>query len=258
MREVHLESAEQILSILEAAADLDARATARTAGRRGFMATLVFAGLRIHEAAGLTWADVDLARGRIDVGGSKTEAGVRIVDIVPVLRDELSAHRANATATARDDFVFPTSTGSRRDKDNARVRVVNPVVVRAAELLEECGEPPLPTGVTAHKLRHTFTSILFALGKDPSYVMGQLGHTDAHFTLRTYAHAMRRDPGDIERLRTLVEGGDWAPLGTWRTAAYDPAESGNDQAPADVGASEDGHGWFRTSDLSRVKRALSR
>ncbi len=64
-------------------------------------------------------------------------------------------------------------------------------------MLDERGEDPLPAGFTAHKLRHTFTSILFALGKDPAYVMSQLGHTDAAFTLKVYAHAMRRDDGDL-------------------------------------------------------------
>jgi hypothetical protein len=44
-------------------------------------------------------------------------------------------------------------------------------------------------------------------------VMAQLGHTDPGFTLRVYAHAMRRDDGDKERLRALVEaviGHHWA------------------------------------------------
>jgi integrase len=36
---------------------------------------------------------------------------------------------------------------------------------------------PLPLGITPHKLRHTFASILVAIGKDPTYVMQQLGHT---------------------------------------------------------------------------------
>jgi integrase len=66
-------------------------------------------------------------------------------------------------------------------------------VRRADELLDERGQQPLPEGVTAHKLRHTFTSILFVRGVDPPTVMQQLGHTDAAFTLRVYAHAMRRD-----------------------------------------------------------------
>ncbi len=74
----------------------------------------------------------------------------------------------------------------------------------------------LPERLTLHGLRHTFASLLVALGEDPCYVMGQLGHTDPAFTLRIYAHAMRRDEGDKERLKALVEGRDWAPLGTDR------------------------------------------
>jgi hypothetical protein len=48
--------------------------------------------------------------------------------------------------------------------------------------------------------------VLIALGKDPIYVMGQLGHTDPAFTLRVYAHMMRRNPQEREALRGLVEG----------------------------------------------------
>jgi hypothetical protein len=36
--------------------------------------------------------------------------------------------------------------------------------------------------------------------------MGQLGHTDPAFTLRTYAHLMSRAPGERERLKALVDG----------------------------------------------------
>ena len=44
---------------------------------------------------------------------------------------------------------------------------MRPVVKRADELLAERGHEPLPAGVTAHKLRHTFASILFVRGEDP-------------------------------------------------------------------------------------------
>jgi hypothetical protein len=52
------------------------------------------------------------------------------------------------------------------------------------------------------------------IGEDPAHVMSQMGHTDPAFTLRVYAHAMRRDEGARERLRALVNGVDWALLGT--------------------------------------------
>jgi integrase len=41
-------------------------------------------------------------------------------------------------------------------------------------------------GITPHSLRHTFTSLLFAIGEDPVSVMRQLGHIDPAFTLRAY------------------------------------------------------------------------
>jgi integrase len=260
-RPVYLDSAEQIAAMIDAAAELDAKPQARTAGRRALIATLVYAGLRIGEATALTWQDIDLANGRISVGDSKTDAGIRLVDILPALRDELLSHRhANAEASP-DTLVFPTSSGSRRDKDNARERVIRPVVAHADTLLARRLQPSLPEGVTAHKLRHTFASILFVRGEDPPYVMAQLGHTDPAFTLRVYAHAMRRDDGDKERLKALVEGRDWAPMGTTGTddlsADVDDHSTGNEETSASAEVSDDGRGGFRTCDLSRVKRALS-
>jgi integrase len=73
---------------------------------------------------------------------------------------------------------------------------------------------PLPDGLTPHKLRHTFASILVALSVDPGSVMDQLGHVDPGFTLRVYRHGMRRNSTAKERLRALVAGTDWAPSGT--------------------------------------------
>ena len=72
---------------------------------------------------------------------------------------------------------------------------------------------------------------------------------------------MRRDAGDLERLKALVNGADWAAMGRNdpNSPSATPADdhSRNDEAPADAGASTDGRGGFRTCDLSRVKRALS-
>jgi hypothetical protein len=144
---------------------------------------------------------------------------------------------------------------------SARRSMIRPVVAHAEAVLARRGLEPLPAGVTAHKLRHTFASILFVRGEDPPYIMAQLGHTDPAFTLRVYAHAMRRGEGDKEALKALVEGRDWAPLGTSgtddRSAAVREVAPESDESPADAGLSYDGRGGFRTCDLSRVKRALS-
>ena len=50
----------------------------------------------------------------------------------------------------------------------------------------------LPEKVTPHTLRRTFASLALAAGRDPRWVMGQLGHTDARLTLNVYAQVMQR------------------------------------------------------------------
>jgi integrase len=203
---VHLDSVEQIATLLEAAGQLDRDKRWLTNDRRPIIATLLLAGPRAGELCNLRWRDVDLANGRIRIGRSKTQAGLREIVLLPLLRDELSAHKARAYRNGPDDPVFPTGTGGHRDKDNLRNRILASAVKRADELLEARGQTPLPHGVTPHKLRHTFASILIATGEDPASVMAQLGHTDPKFTLRVYTHIMRRGPAERARLKALVSG----------------------------------------------------
>lgn len=203
---VHLDSVEQIATLLEAAGQLDRDKHWLTNDRRPIIATLLLAGPRAGELCNLRWRDVDLANGRIRIGRSKTQAGLREIVLLPLLRDELSAHKARAHRSGPDDPVFPTGTGGHRDKDNLRNRILASAVKRADQLFEERGQTPLPHGVTPHKLRHTFASILIATGEDPASVMAQLGHTDPKFTLRVYTHIMRRGPAERARLKALVNG----------------------------------------------------
>jgi integrase len=106
------------------------------------------------------------------------------------------------------------STGGRPSKDNLRSRVIAAAIDQANTALEADNQAPLPDSLTPHGLRHTFASILIALGKDPGYVMAQIGHTDPAFTLRLYTHQMSQQVGERDRLRALVDGVHWAPLGT--------------------------------------------
>ena len=68
----------------------------------------------------------------------------------------------------------------------------------------------------------------------------RLGHgaDRAHrsaLTLRVYAHTMRRDQGERDRLRALVEGREWAAMGTGtapdRSADPRAAVPENDESP---------------------------
>jgi len=203
---VHIDSAAQIEALLEAAAELDRDPHYELAEREAIVGTFVLGGPRAIELGHMLWRDIDLAGARIFIGRSKTAAGLREIEIQPILRDILAAYKAIAYRGDPDALVFPTLTGRRRDPDNLRTRVLGPTFERADELLENRGQVPLPRGLTTHKLRHAFASVLIALGEDPVSVMTQIGHTDPKFTLRVYTHMMSRDKAERERLKALVRG----------------------------------------------------
>jgi integrase len=203
----HLGSAGQIAAVLDAAAELDADPGWLIDDRLPVVATLVFSGLRVHELAALRWGDLDFATSTIHVRHSKTPAGIREARMFPALRGRLLLHRDRRGRPGSRELVFTTSRGGPRTKDNVRLRILQPVLAHAEELLESRGLASLPPGITPHSLRHTFTSLLFAIGEDPVSVMRQLGHTDPAFTLRAYAHSMSRDAGEREQLRALTDGG---------------------------------------------------
>ncbi len=218
-RPVHLDAVEQIQALLDAAGELDSDSRRPTRDRRAIIATLILAGPRAQELCNLLWRDVDLANGRLHIGRSKTQAGLREIPLLPLLRDELAAHKASAYRAGPNDPVFPTGTGGQRDKDNLRNRILAPALTRADQLLLQRGHPPLPVGVTPHKLRHTFASILVALGWDPATVMAALGHADPRLTLRVYTHLMRRGTGERQRLAELVDGTGDVPVADAALAA---------------------------------------
>ena len=128
---VWLDSAEQIAALLDAAGELDREARAdQRVPRRAILSTLVFTGMRIGELIELRWRDVNLADGTITVRASKTDAGMRRMDLLPVLQDELATHKAGVTAHS-DDRVFPTRRGGAMNDSNVRNRILDRAVTRA-------------------------------------------------------------------------------------------------------------------------------
>jgi integrase len=178
---------EQVAALLAAASELDADARDGDTGRRRpLLAVLALAGLRIGEALDLRWRDVNLAARKLRVTASKTDAGLREVDLTPTLAELLSEYRTRTLHAAPGDFVFPTATGRHDGASNVRRRFLAPAVERANLALCEADSEPIGA-VTPHSLRRTFISLLLAAGADVPYVMAQAGHTDPKMTLGVYA-----------------------------------------------------------------------
>jgi integrase len=178
-------------------------------GRRALLAALCIAGPRISELTGARRARLDVHGGRLRVGDAKTEAGLRDLELTAFLLDELRAHLAGVPAELRDADgaklpIFPTRTGGTLNASNVRSRLLKETVKRVNEHREKDGRMLLPEKVTPHTLRRTFASLALAAGRDPRWVMGQLGHTDARLTLNVYAQVMQRHRVDEELIWQLM------------------------------------------------------
>jgi hypothetical protein len=169
----------------------------------------------------------DPAASRLWVADSKTETGIRHVEVTPKLRDLLLVHRAEKIRrgypVGPDSPFFCTRTGRRWDDGNVRERVLDAGADLASQKLTESGMPPLPH-VTAHTMRRTYVSImLLATNFDLSFVQGQVGHTDSKLTMDVYAqlldrskrsHGVAFDALLSEAQATLygAQNGDFGPL----------------------------------------------
>jgi integrase len=166
--------------------------------RRAVCELLGRAGLRSSELCGLRIGDLRLdapAGAHLRIRESKTEAGVREVQLSPALVDALRDHLEHLRAAGLPDgaeaFLVPSTKGTRLDTRRLRVFVAA-ACERANEVRAADGLPPLPA-ITPHALRRTYVSIaLLANGFDVKWVMGQVGHADSRMTLEVYAQLMRR------------------------------------------------------------------
>jgi integrase len=173
-----------------------AAAKKKTPGYHPLVVLLAFTGLRVREALGLTWRDVDLDAGvlhierqladddrrRLDV---KTASAVRELPLYPRLRRVLAAHKLATPWTADDDPVF--AAGHRKAKGYRNV-------LRAlAEAVKEAIEVAADERLSPHALRHTYTShLIVSLELDAATTSKLAGHANPHVTMRVYADDFRK------------------------------------------------------------------
>lgn len=173
---------------------------------RALIVTLSFTGMRLGEAAGLTWDAIDLDERTIEVRQQWDEHGARptktkatgTVPIMPTLARALEWWHAQR----RGDVVFPSRLDPSRpfDRNSWRTKVFTPAVNRA-------GFP----GTTPHHLRHTFRSLLRLVGADHTLAKELLRHSSdamSHYYSHTYEGKGR---AAVDRIDALVSFDAGAP-----------------------------------------------
>jgi integrase len=168
-----------------------ARFLAHAGPRRPLFEFLAYTGLRVGEALGLTWADVDYEAGVVRVhrqltrkrvhGPLKTEAGRREVILAPAIGKLLRERWLASSFKAPHHMVFSNTLGRGLDYRD--------VGEHFRATLKRSGITPTAGGrLTLHSLRHGFASLLIARGLNVVFVSRQLGHSNPSITLKVYAH----------------------------------------------------------------------
>lgn len=170
-------------------------------------------GLRLGEALGLHWADVDLDAGTLRVRTAlqrvkgpdgwkltmvepKSKRSRRTIPLPGSCVEALRAHRlrqmeerlAAGTRWVEQGLVFTTPKGTPIDPRNLLRRF------HAVCELAGIGQRRF------HDLRHTCASLLLAQNVHPRVVMETLGHSQMGLTMDTYSHVLpvlQRDAADL-------------------------------------------------------------
>ena len=162
----------------------------------------VMTGLRRGEICGLKWQDINFEEnklqvkrsvsvkkgGGVSIGETKTETGVRCIQMPPSVAELLKSKKQ----TAITEWVFPHFLHPEQPISPASAYRKLKVILKNAEL-------PL---IRFHDLRHTFATHATQGGVDPKTLAGILGHTNASFTLDTYTHVT----SDMQKSASLVVG----------------------------------------------------
>ena len=150
---------------------------------------LAYSGLRIGEAANVTWRDIDWQRNRLQVRGDPetgTKNGeIRFVPMIPALAEMLRGLRH-----ARDDEPLDTII--------MKVRECQKSMNRAAKFVGM-------ERITHHDLRHLFATIAIESGVDIPTISRWLGHKDGGaLCMKTYGHL--RDEHSAEQAQKVRFG----------------------------------------------------
>jgi len=154
---------------------------------------LLTAGLRLGEALGLEWRDIDFTNRRltvrralVEVGGAlelskpKTRGSRRPIELGRLAIDALRRRQEAASSEGHGAaLVFSTLAGTPLRRSNVRRRHYQPILAHARV-----------SGLTIHGLRHAMTSFGIAAGVAPKVLAERLGHSTVRLTQDRYAHVL--------------------------------------------------------------------
>lgn len=180
-------------------------------------ALMVGTGLRVGEATGLRWDDIDFENSTINVnhtlvyfnhakGGCyfgvntpKTRAGERTVPMIEsvkeaILQEKVYQEECEISCNVRidgfTDFIFVNRFGNAQNQgtlNKALRRIIRDCNQEILDKAKENDQVILLPRFSCHTLRHTFTTRLCESGINIKVIQSVLGHADISTTLDIYA-----------------------------------------------------------------------
>lgn len=190
-------------------------------------AVMVGTGMRVGEATGLRWCDIDLEAGIIDINHTvvyyrhengrchynihrpKTKSGTRKIPMLDAVRRAFmeerrnqieSGIRCNVTVDGYTDFIFLNRNGQNHHQgtlNKALRRIIRDCNYDV--LSKNMKRPVLLPHFSCHTLRHTFTTRMCEAGVNVKVIQDTLGHSDVSTTLNIYTdvtHELQRKEFD--------------------------------------------------------------
>jgi integrase len=188
-----------------------------------------YGGLRIGEVMGLTWDDIDLDNGTIDInkiiykrgrewhfGSTKTKTSVRNIKIGTTLNNALKKHnvwQSENRLKYGGHYIQQYTVNEVEESEKLRMIVslsdnihnltntVNMVCTKengcmitpeSFKYASRVIHYSLGIVFSFHSLRHTHATMLIENGANVKYVQVRLGHTNIETTLGTYTHVTKK------------------------------------------------------------------
>lgn len=168
---------------------------------RALFSLVLYTGMRRGEALGLTWKDIDLNKGIVDINKSnlyvpdkgifehetKTKKSTRVISIPSAAVDVLKEYKAYQSKMRLklgelwqgSNRVFTTEEGAPLHPDTA------------TKYYRKFAKRNGLTNTKLHALRHTNATLMIANGTDIKTVSKRLGHANITTTGNIYTHAIQ-------------------------------------------------------------------
>jgi len=174
---------------------------------RALFVVLVFTGLRIGEALGLKWQDVDSENGKLYIRRSiwrgqeltpKSKRSIRSKHMVLTLARALAWHRTVAHYSQPEHYIFAGGSGGPLHPDDVRRRVLYPA-------MDKVGITRVKRAFGFHLFRHSAGTELQQATGDIKTTSSFLGHASTAITGDVYLHLTPdADRSSMEKLESAM------------------------------------------------------